>query len=93
MVFQNEQHQRIFEAQRKNLRKPDNQALAVLYLLTADHDLWFGMRRSIDGSGKVDPQAVRLEDISIDGYAIWKAVKELQTGEKQISCLNYRTGT
>lgn len=29
VVFQNEQHQRIFEAQRKNLRKPDNQALAV----------------------------------------------------------------
>lgn len=68
VVFQNEQHQRIFEAQRKNLRKPDNQALAVLYLLTADHDLWFRMRRYIDGSGKVDLQAVRLEDISIDGY-------------------------
>ena len=85
VVFQNEQHQRIFEAQRKNLRKPDNQALAVLYLLTADHDLWFRMRLYIDGSGKVDLQAGRLEDISIDGYAIWKAVKELQTGEKQIS--------
>lgn len=42
------------------------------------------MRRYIDASGKVGLQSVCFEDISIDGYAIWKAVKELQTGEKQI---------
>lgn len=38
VVFHNEHHQRLFEAQRKNLRKPDNQALAVLYptLLSED---------------------------------------------------------
>ncbi|MBS5734662.1 MAG: hypothetical protein KHW87_08185 [Clostridiales bacterium] len=30
-------------------------------------------------------QSIHLGDISTDGYALWKAVKELQTGEKQIS--------
>ena len=30
-------------------------------------------------------QAVRLGDASTDCYALWKAVKELQTGERQIS--------
>ena len=30
-------------------------------------------------------QIVHLGDISTDGYALWKAVKELQTGERQIS--------
>lgn len=33
----------------------------------------------------MDLKSVHLGDISTDGYALWKAVKELQTGEKQIS--------
>ena len=32
----------------------------------------------------MDLKSVHLGDISTDGYALWKAVKELQTGEKQI---------
>ena len=85
MVFQNEEHKRIFEARRLSLHKPSNRALAVLYLLTADHSLWIKTKRSIDRNGKVDLQSVHLGDISTDGYALWKAVKELQTGERQIS--------
>lgn len=85
MIFQNEQHKRIFEAQRLSLHKPSNQALAVLYLLTADHILWLKTKRHIERNGNVDLQSVHLGDISTDGYAIWKAVKELQTGERQIS--------
>ena len=30
-------------------------------------------------------KSVHRGDISTDGYALWKAVKELQTGERQIS--------
>ena len=85
MIFQNEQHKRIFEAQRLSLHKPSNQVLAVLYLLTADHILWIRTKRHIERNGKVDLQSVHLGDISTDSYAIWKAVKELQTGERQIS--------
>lgn len=85
MIFQNEQHKRILEAETMHLRKPDKQTLAVLYLLTADHSLWIKTKRSMDRNGKVDLQIVHLGDISTDGYALWKAVKELQTGERQIS--------
>lgn len=39
----------------------------------------------ITDSGKIKLENVRLGDIATDGYALWKAAKELQTGEKQIS--------
>ncbi len=85
MIFQNEHHKRIFETQRLSLHKPSNQALAVLYLLTADHILWIRTKRHIERNGNVDLQSVHLGDISTDGYALWKSVEELQTGERQIS--------
>ena len=85
MIFQNEQHKRIFEAQRLSLHKSSNQVLAVLYLLMADHTLWVKTKRHIERNGNVDLQSVHLGDISTDSYALWKAVKELQTGERQIS--------
>ena len=40
MIFQNNRHKQIFEAERSNLRKPGKKTLAVLYLLTADHMLF-----------------------------------------------------
>ena len=85
MIFQNSNHQRIFETEKLNLYKPSNRSLAALYLLTSDRPLWIKTKRYIDRSGKADLKSVHLGDISTDGYALWKAVKELQTGEKQIS--------
>ncbi len=85
MIFQSETHKRIFEAKRAKLRKPDNRTLAALYLLTAEHSLWVSAKHHIGRDGKVDLQSVRLGNISTDGYALWKAVKELQTAERQIS--------
>ena len=85
MLFQTDQHNQRFEAQKLHLRKPDHRRLAVLYLLTADHTLWSKTRRYFSNCGEVDLQAVRLGDVSTDCYAIWKAVKELQTGQRQIS--------
>lgn len=85
MIFQNKNHQRTFESEKLNLHKPSNRSLAVLYLLTADHTLWIKTKRYMDRNSKVDLQSVHLGDISTDGYALWKAAKELQTGERQIS--------
>ena len=85
MIFQNSDHQRIFGTEKQNLYKPINRSLAALYLLTADHPLWIETKRYIDRGGKLDLKSVHLGDISTDGYALWKAVKELQTGEKEIS--------
>ena len=36
-------------------------------------------------NGRIDFKSVRLGDVPTDCYALWKAVKELQTGEKQIA--------
>ena len=40
MIFQNNRHKQIFEAERLSMRKPVKKVLAVLYLLTADHMLF-----------------------------------------------------
>lgn len=37
MIFQNNRHKQLFEAERSFLRKPGKKVLAVLYLLTSDH--------------------------------------------------------
>ncbi len=85
MIYQNALHKKIFETERTKLRKPDGKALAVLYLLTADRTLWMKSKKHLSANGKVDLKNVHLGDISIDGYALWKAVKEIQTGERQIT--------
>ena len=85
MIFQNNRHKQIFEAERLSMRKPGKKTLAVLYLLTADHTLWLKTKHLFIPNGKVDLKSVRLGNVSTDSYALWKAVKELQTGEKQIS--------
>lgn len=85
MRFQTNRHKQIFEEYLLNLRKPTKKAVAVLYLLTSDKNLWLKTKHHLSGNGKMDIKAIRLEDVSPDGYALWKAAKELQTGERQIS--------
>lgn len=85
MIFQSNRHKQTFETERLHLRKPTKKALAVLYLLTADKGLWQKTKPFLTSNGRIDLKGVRLEEVSTDSYALWKAVKELQTGEKQIS--------
>lgn len=77
MIFQNNRHKQIFEAERLSMRKPGKKTLAVLYLLTADHTLWIKTKHLFTPNGKVDLKSVRLGNVSTDSYALWKAVKEL----------------
>ena len=84
MLFSNDRHRQAFEAQRQRLRRPGKEALAVLYLLTADKNLWQKTKPFLSGS-TLDWKRVRLGEISADAYTLWKAAKELQTGEEQIS--------
>lgn len=85
MIIQNNRYKQIFETERLNLRKLTKKALASLYLLTADKALWQKTKTFLTSNGKIDSKGVHLGDVSTDSYALWKAVKELQTGEKQIS--------
>ena len=85
MIFQSNRHKQIFETERLNLRNPGKKALAVLYLMTADKALWQKTKPFLSGNGRFDLKGVHLGDVSTDSYALWKAIKELQTGEKQIS--------
>ena len=84
-MFQSNRHKNNFEMQRRLLRKPDNRALAALYLLTADSALWNCCECHLNERGKLNFAAIRLVALSADGYVLWKAVKELQTGQRQIS--------
>ena len=84
LPYQNTVHQKIFETESLKLRRPDSKSLAALYLLTADHALWRETRRHIQ-AGRLDIGNRCTGPLSPDGYALWKAAREIQTGEKQIS--------
>lgn len=84
-MFQNDRHKNLFEMHWKLLRKAENRTLAALYLLTADSALWNCCKRHLNERGKLNFAAIRPVALSTDGYALWKAVKELQTGQRQIS--------
>lgn len=84
-MFQSNRHKQIFETDQLSLRDPSKKALAVLYSLTADKALWQKTKPFLTSNGKIDLKGAHLGNVSTDSYALWKAVKELQTGEKQIS--------
>lgn len=84
MPYQNTLHRKIFETEMLNLRSPDNKTIAALYLLTADHTLWSEARRHIQ-SGRIDLKNMHIGPASPDSYALWKAAREFETGEKQIT--------
>lgn len=84
MLFRNNRHKLLFETERQRMQRPDNRKMAVLYLLTADDSLWRAAKRWLQ-DGKVNLINVHLGNISSNSYALWKAVKEIQSGEKQIS--------
>lgn len=84
LPYQNTLHRKIFETEMLNLRSPDNKAMAVLYLLTADHALWSEARHHIQ-SGRIDLKNMHIGQVSPDSYALWKAAREFQSGEKQIT--------
>ena len=84
MLFRNNRHKLLFETERQRMQRPDNRKMAVLYLLTADDSLWRAAKRWLQ-DGKVNLVNVHLGNISSNSYALWKAVKEIQSGEKQIS--------
>lgn len=92
MIIQNNRYKQIFETERLNLRKLTKKALASLYLLTADKALWQKTKPFLTSNGKIDSKGVHLGDVSTDIYALWKAVKEFQTGEKQISLCELADG-
>ena len=84
MIYENAWHKRLFDTERQILRKPDGKRLAVLYLLTADEALWRKTKGALK-NGWLDFASISLGGVDSDSYALWKAVKEIQTGEKQIS--------
>ncbi len=84
LPYQNSVHQKIFETESLKLRCSDNKSLAVLYLLTADHTLWSEARRHTQ-SGQIDLENMCIGAVSPDSYALWKATKEFQTRERQIT--------
>lgn len=84
MIYQNALHKKIFETERMNLPKMNNRTVAALYLLIADSALWRKTKGTIR-TDKINLSDAHIGPMSPDSYAIWKAVKEIQTGKRQIT--------
>ena len=84
LPYQNSVHQKKFETESLKLLYPDNKSLAALYLLTADYTLWSEARRHTQ-SRWIDLKNMHIGPVSPDSYALWKAAREFQTEEKQIT--------
>lgn len=84
MIYSSDRHKCRVETERLKLRKSDGKRLAILYLLTADDVLWRKAKGELK-NGRIDFPSVHLGAVPTDSYALWKAVKEIQIGEQQIS--------
>ena len=84
MIFDHGWHKHLCETELQKLRKPDRKRLAVFYLLTADDALWRKAKGALK-NGTMEFGAIHLGGVNPDSYALWKAAKEIRTGEKQIS--------
>ena len=56
---------------------------AILYLLSADEDLWQRAYRSIHAD-RITVTDIPLRGISTDGYAIYQTARTVSTGKKHI---------
>ena len=84
MEFRGEKHRQIFQNYiRRQKHRPSAYHLAAVYLLTADKTLWKQVRGAFR-DGKADLSAVHLCGIQPDAYALFRAAKELLTGEPMV---------
>lgn len=85
MYYKNKTHQRIFEEQvNRNPCKCSNHYLAVLYLLTADRELWNAAKRVIERK-EIDFSAIRPKEFTTNGYTVFIVAKDIYDGETHIT--------
>ena len=91
MIFQNNRHKQIFEAERLSMRKPGKKTLAVLYLLTADHTLWLKTKHLFTPNGKVDLKASVSEMFPQTATPYGKQLRNCRPAKNKYRCTSWRT--
>ena len=87
MQYRDSFHERRFEQVVLNERIRDRTLLAVVFLLTADQDLWRTVKPDIVNNMTVRFSSIRLNGIGETGYTLYGGAKDLYLGTKTL-CLN-----
>ena len=83
MIFKNKIHEKTFSSKQKDFSN-SNRALAAVFILTADKDLWKRMKNNCE-NGQIVFDGILLSDFSPEQYALFMAVKDLYLDETHLS--------
>ena len=84
MKFADMSHEIRFREAIKDISYGRFKFMATVFLLSADEDLWNRSAGALNGSA-VDFTKIRLRNISIEGYTLYKAAKTIYTGTAEIT--------
>ena len=79
MKFKNKNHQAIFTTAANKLNRNDNVKMSVLYLLTADVQLWNASKHHIK-KGYIDLDSIRVKNSNLKAYTLLCVAKDIACG-------------
>lgn len=84
MTFRGNRHKQAFLEAVGSTALRDDFLMAVVYLLTADANVWSVMKSRF-AHGEINFEKVRFKTISENGYALYSAAKDLYLGTEHLS--------
>ena len=69
MKFKNKNHQAVFNGEAHKMNRQDDVKMAVLYLLTADVQLWNASKKHIK-KGNIDLESIRVKNSNLKAYTL-----------------------
>lgn len=82
--FKNEKHKEEFEDAVKKMNRKDKTVMSVIYLLTADRNLWQTAKRCIKGN-KLSLKKMRLHGNTEAGYTLLCCAKDMVYGSEHLT--------
>ena len=79
MKFKNKNHQAVFNGEAHKMNRQDNVKMAVLYLLTADVQLWNASKKHIK-KGNIDLDSIRAKNSNLKAYTLLCVAKDIACG-------------
>ena len=82
--FKNDKHKEAFEAAVKGMDEKDRTAMSVMYLLTADRNLWQTAKQHIKGN-RLSLKKMRLFVNTEAGYTLFCCAKDILYGTEHLT--------
>lgn len=79
MKFKNKNHQAVFNGESHKMNRQDDVKMAVLYLLTADVQLWNASKKHIR-KGNIDLDSIRVKNSNLKAYTLLCVAKDIACG-------------